>query len=31
LGDAAKYKEWNRKGAPEASHYFPLIAEKEAT
>jgi hypothetical protein len=27
---SAKYKEWNRSGAPGASHFFPPIAEKEA-
>ena len=28
--DAAKYREWNNAGAPEASHFFPPITEKEA-
>jgi hypothetical protein len=25
-----KYREWNKAGAPVASHFFPPIAEKEA-
>jgi hypothetical protein len=25
-----KYNQWNKKGAPEASHFFPPISEKEA-
>jgi hypothetical protein len=29
-GDAAKWKEWNKADAPEASSFFPPIAEKEA-
>ena len=28
--DAAKYNEWNKAGAPEASHFFPPIDPKEA-
>lgn len=26
----AKYNEWNKVGAPEASHFWPPISEKEA-
>jgi hypothetical protein len=26
----AKYREWNKAGAPAASHFFPPITEKEA-
>ena len=28
--ETPKYKEWNKAGAPEASHFFKPISEKEA-
>jgi hypothetical protein len=28
--DATKWKEWNKAGAPEASHFFTPITDKEA-